>query len=323
MKQFVLAVVLGLATASSASAQAIVVDHTSVVLFEAIPPAYLTLARNLSALFRTASVGQNIRTGKDCLANNTPNYCRTGFGVASSLVPIILRPQYASPNWLMEFRGNPGWYGKVTDFVTHVNERHRDFKVMMYKQSYVDDPTISRFWDLSRPPGIGSLEALEAAYPSVDFVYWTAAVAKSDIAHINAFNTRMRTYAIGTQRHLFDLADIETHRPDGSSCGTTICPEYNNEISGGHLSNGMAQQRVAKAFWVLMARLAGWVPGSVGGDTEPPSVSNFVCALVLSSLTCSATVTDNAVVLPGVSVVMTAQDAAGNATTASATTVIP
>jgi lysophospholipase L1-like esterase len=78
------------------------------------------------------------------------------------------------------------------------------------------------------------------------------------------FNVRQREYALLHNKVLFDLADITSHRPDGTSCFDNrnrgveaICQDYTNEVDGGHL-NARGMQRVAKAFWVLMARVSGW-----------------------------------------------------------------
>jgi hypothetical protein len=243
---------------------AIVVDHTSVALFDQIPPTYRTAAAALRLLLRTASVGQNISSGLNCLVNNASNFCRTGFGVPAAQVPIVSQPQYGRAAWLLEFRGNPGWRGKVDDIISQVNSRSASFDFVTLKQSYVDDASLAQFWDPSYHPGIAELESLAAAHPNNRIIYMTAAISKLPQPHIFTFNVQMRSYTAAEQQPLFDLADLESHRPDGSPCLTsgvpTICAEYNTEVNGGHLTNGMAQQRVAKAFWVLMARLAGWQP---------------------------------------------------------------
>ena len=78
------------------------------------------------------------------------------------------------------------------------------------------------------------------------------------------FNRQMRAYAVAHNKVFMDLADIESHRPDGTACTDNegngieaICQDYTNERNAGHL-NALGSQRAAKAIWVLMARLAGW-----------------------------------------------------------------
>jgi hypothetical protein len=246
-------------------AAGIVVDHTSVALFDRLPADVLARARATRVLLRSGSVGANIGVGLDCLADNRPNHCRTGFAVPAARVPVVSQPQYDRTNWLVEFRGNPGWYGKVKDFLTAVETR-TGFQVITWKFGYVEDPTLARFWDRARTPSIAQVEAAAAAHPDVRFVYWTAALAKVPMTHIAQFNEQMRMYASARGLPLMDLADIESHRPDGTACAVdgvpVICGEYASEPVAGHLSNGMAQQRAAMAFWVLVARLAGWIPAS-------------------------------------------------------------
>ena len=47
--------------------------------------------------------------------------------------------------------------------------------------------------------------------------------------------------------------------PDDGQDYLAICQHYTTETEGGHLGRVSAGKiRVAKAFWVLMARIAGW-----------------------------------------------------------------
>jgi hypothetical protein len=56
-------------------------------------------------------------------------------------------------------------------------------------------------------------------------------------------------------------SNCENHPDDGLSI-PAICQEYTTEVEGGHLGAvSSGKIRVAKAFWVLMAQIAGWIPG--------------------------------------------------------------
>lgn len=233
----------------------IVVNHTSIALFDRIPASYLAAARNLKLMMRIASVGDNISFGLNCLRDNTNISCRSGFSVPATVVPIAIRPEYDRANWNFAWRGNPGWYGKVSDFEAQIAVAPA-YDVLSYMHDYVDSTTIYRLWDrASTLPNITDVESVETTGKQV--VYWTASLAKVPLAHITQFNETMRAYTATRGVPLFDLADIET---DGGRCGETVCPEYASEPEGGHLSNGMSQTLVAKAWWVLMAQLAGWRP---------------------------------------------------------------
>jgi hypothetical protein len=133
-------------------------------------------------------------------------------------------------------------------------------------------------WDIS------DFEALEEQYPEAIFFHWTTSLARSvGSAESEAFNDQMRAYALANDKILFDVADILSHDEQGQPCYDNrdgveycnnnrcenypddgqdllaICQDYTTETDGGHLGSvSGGRLRVAKAFWVLMARIAGW-----------------------------------------------------------------
>ncbi|HBX69446.1 MAG TPA: hypothetical protein DEH25_08695 [Chloroflexi bacterium] len=135
-------------------------------------------------------------------------------------------------------------------------------------------------WDIS------DIEGLETQYPSKTIIYWTTSLARSiGTPEGESFNNQMRQYAIANDKILFDVADIESHDPSGQPCYdnrdgveycnsanncenhpndgqniAAICQDYTTELEGGHLGVSAGGLRIAKAFWVLMARLNGWTP---------------------------------------------------------------
>jgi hypothetical protein len=135
--------------------------------------------------------------------------------------------------------------------------------------------------DPSRPD-VTDLEAFESAHPEKVFLYWTTSLARGiGTVEAEAFNDQMRAYAAQHGKPLFDVADILSHDPQGNLCFDNrdgvayrdenhpddganlpaICPHYTTETEGGHLGSVSAGKiRLAKAFWVLMAQIAGWKP---------------------------------------------------------------
>lgn len=120
-----------------------------------------------------------------------------------------------------------------------------------------------------------------AAHSDKKIIWWTTSLARGiGTQESQQFNEQMRDYAIRNNLILFDVADILSHDPAGKPCydnrdGITyldeanpddhldipaICPQYTTETEGGHLGAISAGGiRVAKAFWVLMAKIAGWI----------------------------------------------------------------
>jgi hypothetical protein len=158
--------------------------------------------------------------------------------------------------------------------------------------SDIADPETGFFVDLPREGTYGNrlrwdisdFEALEAQYPEAIFFHWTTSLARSvGSEESDAFNDQMRAYALTNGKILFDVADILSHDEQGQPCYDNrdgveycnnnrcenypddgldllaICQDYTTETDGGHLGSvSGGRLRVAKAFWVLMARIAGW-----------------------------------------------------------------
>lgn len=260
-----------------------IIDHNSIQLFEQIPDEYIQRASRIRSLFRHASVGSNIWDGVRCLGDYKqqlsngqwvrPNYCDRG------LTPqeIFYDQKYDYRSWTFEFHSpppgqNPGWWNKVNYFVQAVDQRADLYDVMSFKFGYVDaeiGSDIDEAYFSRNPrdpyPGIEDIEALAQRHPDKIIVHWTMGLAVAiGTPDSTSFNNQMREYARQNNIMLMDIADILSHRPDGSPCFDNqgrglpaLCTEYTEELNGGHL-NARGAQRMAKAYWVLMAYLAGW-----------------------------------------------------------------
>jgi hypothetical protein len=257
----------------------LVIDHRAMDDFARIPDEYIAKAAQLRLLFRGASVGDNITNGLNCLANNfdgrRPAYCD------SRLPPeqVFFDPKYNRNNWTFELHAplpnpNPPWEEKAKFFIDRVDGlgAAAPYDIYSYTVDYIDvmdGSTIDDvfFGDQKRPFQVlmKDLEALEARHPDRKFFYWTSNLARAiGTPDSQSFNEQMRAHARANGEILFDMADIESHAPDGSSCTDNaghgipaICQDYTAEKNAGHL-NALGAQRVSKAFWVLMARMAGW-----------------------------------------------------------------
>ncbi len=264
------------AKASSAfAARPFVIDHLSIQKFGRIPDKYLQEASQLRFLMRNASIGANIDQGLNCLMNNFPDRPKRPHFCDRDISPgqVVFDRKYDRHNWIFEFRGNPGWWAKTRDFIDRVNQLGpgESYDVMSFNFNYGDAHPGSAIADKffkndpgDNLPSAEDLEALEAAHRSGTFVWWTMALARRSTIESQNFNRQLRAYALAHKKVLLDIADIQSHRPDGSPCidseggGTeAICQDYTNEKNSGHL-NALGSQRMAQAIWVLMSRLAGW-----------------------------------------------------------------
>jgi hypothetical protein len=304
MKVFATGVSL-LFTLLGAQAQQIVVDHASIALFDSIPAKYRDQARALRMLFMDRSVGGNISDALDCLEYpfaSAPSRCKryqhtdSAFAVAPSEVTWL--GVWDRSNWRYEY-----WPSGCSEdprcFVDFIEPRIDSFDVVGFQFSYLAvmpgsklaDP-VDGFFGTKTDRGTAlSYGAFAARHPEKKVIWWTTSLARGiGSPESEAFNDAMRVYTKNNNLILFDVADILSHDPSARPCYDNrdgvpyltennpddglsllaICPQYTTETEGGHLGSISAGGvRVAKAFWVLMARIAGW-EGKAADSTGAP-----------------------------------------------------
>lgn len=217
---------------------ALIVNHFAPAAFEDMPDDARLGAIDMRLLVRHASVGENINAGLDDLAGLAPDL-------------------YDRASWDFQARGNPGWQAKIDDLVTQTALQEADFDGFTMKFCYIDAlGEDSPDWPTYREAMLG----LERDYPDKTIIWWTIPLTSGGNAGADRFNNLVRDYARQHGVVLFDIADIETHDPAGvrqtSAAGNEVLyPDYTDD--GGHL-NQEGRLRVAKAWWVLVARLNGW-----------------------------------------------------------------
>ena len=292
------ALLLVLALCRSAAAQSVIVDHTSLPLFQRIPETYKQSAQGLSMVFVDRSVGSNINDGLTCMAQPYEQ-ARTACKRYLHIVPQFKNPPepwpgvWPRPNWF--FFGWPrsniapelpcglgasSWTEKLRCFERYVdrNATH-DVYGMMPSYLEVENANVA-------PAYLASTAALRARHPASTFILYTANLARSTgTASASAFNAQVRASVQAGGGYLLDVADLESHDPRGNPCydnrdgvpytagnarenypddgrsEPAICPHYTRESEGGHLGNpDIGKIRIAKAYWVLMAYRAGWKP---------------------------------------------------------------
>lgn len=126
---------------------------------------------------------------------------------------------------------------------------------------------------------LSAMDALESDYPGVIFVYMTGHLDGSgEAGTLHRNNEMVRDFARNYNKVLFDFADIESYNPNGSyflnmgaddnndysegnwatlwcsaNAGSPLC----SDVSCAH-SQSLNCNLKGRAFWYMMARLAGW-----------------------------------------------------------------
>jgi hypothetical protein len=282
---------------------ALIIDRDDVDLFYQIPDFYIQRAKNITMTFNDRSVGDNINSALNCLEHvyaNAPSYCRRD--LTEEQYAVWMDNYYLRTNWEFFWSDANLWNSVIYDFFNTVVQQRTDRDVItfqfnylgLFDDSHINDPFVGQvIRDYS--PGffypanglvngrydISDVEALQSDIgPDRIFFYWTSSLAKGiGTENSTIFNTAMRNYVNQHKQILFDYADIMSHMPDGTQCFDNnedgidypaLCDDYTNEVNGGHL-NSMGMLRIAKAYWVLMAQLAGWNPGGTSLETPTPT----------------------------------------------------
>lgn len=128
---------------------------------------------------------------------------------------------------------------------------------------------------------LNTMNALESEYPDVTFVYMTGHLdGTGETGNLHLRNEQIRNYAISNDKVLYDFADIESFDPNSHyfvDLGATDGNDYNdwsqnwadewcaaNAGSTLCVANSCAHSTSlncnlkGRAFWWMMARLAGW-----------------------------------------------------------------
>lgn len=236
-------------------AENVIVDHRCVDADDSvIPQEVLDKARQLNVLFGHQSVGGNIIDGIHALAGrNAERY----------------HLEFVSDPPLEWFDENRGWgefsAGENEDPKSKADHFRRKLEregfgkkldVALVKYCYVDLPA-----EGCQPKAVfeqyrAAMEAVEKACPKLRVVWCTAPLEEENNGARNEFNRLVREHCTAKNKVLFDLAAIESHDASGKA---TEPPALRKEYSedGGHL-NEAGQLKAARAWWWLMARLAGW-----------------------------------------------------------------
>jgi len=231
----------------------IVSNHLSSLAFDNIPETYINQIKSGFRLFYMhTSHGSQVVSGMSLL-EQADELFSVNEGSGSLL--------------LVEYSDDLGYDGDTT-WVPITRERlenpQYDYNVVLWSWcGGVSDNTVEGINTY-----LNAVNGLEHDYPNVTFIYMTGHLDGTGVdGNLYARNNQIRAYCRANNKYLFDFADIESYDPAGNYypdasdacewceqwCIDHDCPD----CSCAHSQCFNCYQK-GKAFWWLLARIAGW-----------------------------------------------------------------
>ena len=250
----------------ASNAAPIIINHESVALYDDIPSQYMTLVKQMWFSMPGESHATAYPNGLAALQTQNSTYVinttAPGNGNTGGTGLSIAGYLWNGSNWESGAGEEDWFYDGVTKPRSHITK----VSTASYRSSILG---LGWCWDAGLTPDDfddyvnatqGYSTYAKSLNSKVHVVFTTGPVDGTGTAARDEKYAKVRTHVNNSSDEiLFDYADILQYNNTGVKLNTTygtIHPD-NDGSTGAHIGN-VGELRLAKAAWVLMARVAGW-----------------------------------------------------------------